>query len=100
VAGLIHGSSDEPRFLTERAADAGIQAIAEYLAHADAKIERLLIVLDVDKTPGDEPDSVTAGSGIEDPRDLIAHLVSHAAAAGRQIGLRIDILPVERPKQG
>jgi len=96
----IRGSSETPRYLVERAADAGIQAIGEYLAHHDAKVEKLFICLDVDTTPGDEPDSVTCGSGLEDPKDVVALCVMHAAAAGRQIGLKIGVMPVTTRPEG
>jgi hypothetical protein len=94
------GSSEEPRNLVEHAADAGIQAIAAHLAHADAKIKTLLIVLDAEDVPEGEVDCVSAGSGIEDPRDLIAMLAGHLAGAGRQVGLTVQIIPVEKIGEG
>ena len=96
----IRGSSEEPRYLVERAADAGIKAIAEVLAHADTKIERLLILLDAETTPGDEPDSTSAGVNVEDARDVVALCVLHATSSARQIGLKIDLLPIHGRPQG
>jgi hypothetical protein len=94
------GSSEEPRNLVEHAADAGIQAIAAHLAHADAKVKTLLIVLDAEDVPEGELDCVTAGSGIEDPRELVAMLAGHLAGAGRQIGLKVQIIPLEKMGEG
>jgi hypothetical protein len=94
------GSSEEPRNLVEHAADAGIRAIEAHLAHADAKIKSLLIVLDAEGVPEGELDCVSAGSGIKDPRDLIAMLAGHLAGAGRQVGLRVEIIPLEKIGEG
>jgi hypothetical protein len=94
------GSSDEPRNLVEHAADAGMQAIAETLAHADAEIEQVLVVLVAKDVPTGEPDSVTAGHGIEDATDLVALLTSHFISAARAVGLDVKLVPVQRMGEG
>jgi hypothetical protein len=87
----------QPTNLVERAADAGIEAITAHLAHADAKVANLLILLRIDSAPAGEPDAVTAGTEIEDARDLVALLGAHFVEAGRQIGLRIDLVAMGVP---
>jgi hypothetical protein len=72
------------------------QAIHECLAHADAKVDSLIILLTID-TPGDEPSTVTCGTNVEDVRTLIALLASHLIEAGRAVRLRVDLVPMMRP---
>jgi hypothetical protein len=92
--------SDSSRNLVEHAADAGLQAIEEALAHADAKVERLMIVLVATDVPTGEPDAVTAGQGIDDATDLVALLTSHFISAARAVGLDVQLIPVQKTGQG
>lgn len=93
-------SSPEPRNLVEHAADAGITAITAYLAHHDAKVQRLLIVLDASDLPPGEQDCVSAGSGIEDPKEVIAMLAGHFIGAARAIGMQVELIPIATKPQG
>lgn len=93
----MSGSSDTPRNLVERAADKGLEAIAAELAHADVEVERALVLVVAGAgVPAGEPDAATCGSGVDDPRELIALLASHLISAGRQVGLTVQLLPVEK----
>lgn len=89
--------SSEPSNLVERAGDAGMQAIHEHLAHADAKVKSLIILLTIDSAPGDEPDTVTCGTNIEDARDLVANLGAHFIEAANAVGLKVDLIPMQTP---
>lgn len=93
-------STNEPTNLVERAGDAGIQAIHEHLAHADAKVQTLLILLTIDTAPTGEPDTVTCGSNVEDAKELVALLAAHLVEAARKIGLRVDLIPIQTKGQG
>jgi len=87
----------EPTNLVERAGDAGIQAITEHLAHADAKVEHLIIMLTIDSSPEGEPDTVTCGTNIEDARELVANLGAHFIQAAERVGLSVQLIPMQRP---
>ena len=81
----------------EHAADAGLVAIREHLAHADAEIAEVLILLHINGAPTGEEDTVTAGEGIEDAKDMIALLAGHFIGAARQVGLRVDLVTMDGP---
>jgi hypothetical protein len=91
------GSSETPRNLVEHAADAGLKAIKEHLAHADAEIEEAIILLHINGAPTGEQDSVSAGEGVEDAKDLVAFLAGHFIGAARQVGLRVDLIAMDKP---
>ena len=74
-----------------------MQAIHEHLAHADAKVVSLIILLTIDSPPTGEPDTVTCGTNIEDARDLVANLGAHFIEAARQVGMRVDLVPLQTP---
>jgi hypothetical protein len=93
---VSRGASDTPRNLVERAADKGLEAIKAELAHADATLERALVLVVADKVPTGEADAATTGSGVEDAHELIALLASHLISAGRQIGLQVELVPFEK----
>jgi len=92
--------SSEPRNLVERAADAGMDAIREHLAHADANVDTLLVLLTIKGAPTGEPDTVSAGHNVEDAKELIALLGSHFIEAARQVGMRVDLVPIQTKGQG
>jgi hypothetical protein len=90
----------EPKNLVEQAGDAGIQAIHEHLAHADAKVESLIILLTIDSAPEGEPDTVTCGTEIEDEKALIAMLGAHFIQAANAIGVQVNLVPIQGRPQG
>jgi hypothetical protein len=94
------GSSDSPRNLIEHAADAGLVAIREHLAGADAEVKEVLILLHATNLPKGELDTVSAGDGFEDARDLVAFMAGHFIGAARQVGLQVELVPVEKIGEG
>jgi hypothetical protein len=93
-------ASEEPRNLVEHAADAGLKAIQAHLAHADAEVVEVFILLHAANVPSGEPDTVTAGDGFDDARDLVAFVAAHFVGAARGVGLRVDIIPMETIGEG
>lgn len=89
-------SSKQPRNLVEHAADAGLEAIKAHLAHADAEIVEALVLVHIKGAPSGEPDTVSAGEGVEDASDLVAFLAAHFISAARQVGLSVDLVPIEK----
>lgn len=90
----------KPETLAERAADAGMDAMKSFLAEGGAGIEHLVIILQINDGPPDEPDMVTAGSGIENEKELIALLTEHLVGAAREIGIHVDLIPIKTVGQG
>jgi hypothetical protein len=93
------GYTTEPESFVEKAADAGLKAINEFLGE-QAVAEEIVILLRIKGQPEGELDSVTAGHNIEDGRDLIVSLASHLVQAGAMIGMEVRILPLENVSQG
>jgi hypothetical protein len=96
------GYTHEPQNLAERAADAGMSAIHEFLGEAfpGAEAEQIIILLRTKDGPSSEPDSVTAGHNVRDARDLLASVMSYLIQAAAQVGLEIQLVPVRKIGQG
>jgi hypothetical protein len=89
-----------PPDLVSAAADAAFTAIDTHLAHADAACTKALILLEIEGQPTGEAHQVVAGHNVEDAKDLIAMLAAHFVAACDQIGIKVDLMPVQRFIQG
>jgi hypothetical protein len=100
-------ASEEPRNLLERACAAAFEALEETLAEEGATLQFGFISINASGQPGGEPDAATALEGEELPEDLadrarmvLATLVGHAVHVGRQIGVRVQMIPVGRIGEG
>jgi hypothetical protein len=92
----VSGFSNEPRNLVERAADKALEALELELERADATLEKALVLIVAGNVPAGYPTSTTAGHGVDDARDLIGLLASHLVSTGREVGIRIELVPVDR----
>ena len=86
----IIGPSPDPRTLVEYAAADSIEAAKARLELEGASIEKMMVLIVAEHT-GEVWDSVLAGEGFDDAKDLFATLVSEAVSVGRQLGLRVMI---------
>lgn len=88
-------SSEEPRNEIETAADEAMQAAHDYLENEGIELKRMFILIESETTRG-EPNSVTAGCGIEGASELIAFVIAWAIEAGAQIGIEIKVAKLGR----
>lgn len=88
---------NEPSSRVGEAADSAIKAIENYFHDAGLEIDHLLIILKAVSVPEDELDSVVAGQGIGDPRQVVALLGTHFMGAAEQVGLQVQMIPMQRP---
>jgi hypothetical protein len=57
---------------------------------------RALLIIHCDTAPLGEKDSLVAGFGYDDSRDLLPDLAHHLVAAGRAHGLTVKLVPIGR----
>lgn len=94
---------EEPSNLVTRACAAAFEAVQKTLAEEGATLDVAFISLNASGQPGGEPDSATAMEGNELHPDLavrskevVAFLVSAASEVGKQVGIRIMVIPAGR----
>lgn len=88
-------SSETPRNAIETAADEALEAAKRYLEENGIELKRMFVLIESETIRG-EPDSVTAGTGIEDATELIGFVIGWAVSAGAQIGIEIKVAKLGR----
>lgn len=89
------GSSETPRTPAERAANDALELFDERIRAAGGKVQQAVIFAWVEPM---RPNAVSAGAGFQDPADLFTFLLSQATGVGKQIGMRVDVIPYEPPR--
>jgi hypothetical protein len=84
--------SPNPRTVTEHAANAALDTIRYELAKHGVEAEQAFILINAKNPPAGEPPCCTAGRGYATPGDLLADLLGYASAAGKQMGIDVDLL--------
>jgi hypothetical protein len=92
--------SETPRNLVEHAADAGLRAVESYLLHHDAEIVEAFVLVHAKGVPRGEMDTVSAGRGLDEAKDLVSFLAAHFIAAARGVGLRVDLITMDKRGEG
>src|SRR6185369_13152776 len=88
------GPAHEPRNLVERAGDAALEAVDATLAAGGAELDHVLVILHATGVPAGEQDVCECGSGFENPRDLLAELLTYAIQVGRELGVDVRLHPL------
>jgi hypothetical protein len=91
---------DQPQDLVSATANAAFEEIDRYLAHADARCVKALLLLEIEGQPAGEATDVSAGHNIESHMDVLALMAGHLVAAAGELGIQIDLLPVQGRPQG
>ena len=95
----IIGPSGSPRTIVEYAAADAIEAATARLEIEGAELKQMLVIIVAEKT-GEVWDAVTAGTWIEDPKDVFALLIGQAVGVGRQLGLSVKVATMQSFGQG
>jgi hypothetical protein len=92
--------SDIPTDTVQRAANAALEAVGTALNDEGAVAVRIFVTLQARDVPAGELDCCTAGEGYDDARDLLAELVGAASSVAKQLGLRLDVIPITKVGHG
>jgi hypothetical protein len=86
----VIGESYEPRNLIEQVAAHAMTCAGEEAEKHGGKLRRIMVMIEVDGLG--ERDTVVAGEGYQDGRDLFAVLITEAISVGRQLGVDVKLL--------
>jgi hypothetical protein len=84
----------QPDSLLAQFVDETVDDLEWALAEAGFGKMRMLVVIHCDQAPLGEKDSLVAGFGYDDSRDLLPDLAQHMIAVGRAHGLKVVVAPL------
>lgn len=94
---MTQPESDTPRWTVERACDAALRAVETSLQAEGAEAVHVFVTVHARDVPPGELDCATAGHGYDDAKDLFVELAGALSGVGKQIGVRVDIVPMAGP---
>jgi hypothetical protein len=74
-----------------RAAAAALEAVERSLESEGASMEHVFVTVHAGGVPTGD-DCCTAGHGFDDPRDLLAELLSTVTSIGKPLGVDVDLI--------